>query len=61
MSLELGQIKATVWSLEDDAHTQQLSMIDTLLIAISTFANDTYLPPLILTTSFLRSKIGRHT
>jgi hypothetical protein len=57
ISLEFGQIKATVNSFEEDAHTQELSTDDNLLIAISTFANETYLPPRILTTSFFRSKI----
>jgi hypothetical protein len=57
ISLVLGAIKATVCFCFDDAHTQQLSTINNFLIAISTFANETYSPLRILTTSFLRSKI----
>jgi hypothetical protein len=56
ISLEFGEIKATVYSDEDDAHKQQFSIIDDLLIAVSTFVNDTYSPPRNLIKSFFRSK-----
>ena len=54
--LVFGQIKATVYSDEADAHKQQFSMIGTLLIAISTLVKETYSPPRNLTRSFFRSK-----
>jgi len=59
ISLDFGQIKATVYSDEDDAHKQQLSIIDDLLIAVSTFVNDTYSPPRNLIKSFFRSKFRK--
>jgi hypothetical protein len=56
ISLGFGDIKATVCSAEDDAHKQQFSTIGDLLIAASTFVNDTYSPPRNLIRSFFRSK-----
>ncbi len=47
--------KTTVYSDEDAAHKQQFSIIGDLLIAVSTFVNDTYSPPRNLTKSFFRS------
>ena len=55
MYLLFAQIRRTVYSADDEAHKQQFSINKSLLIAISTFVNETYSPPRNLTRSFFRS------
>jgi hypothetical protein len=57
--LDFGQIKATVYSDEDEAHKQQFSTNEDLLMAVSTLVNETYSPLRSLIKSFFRSKFRK--